>query len=237
MCKLLWYTLANAGPSIGRRRWPSPLLTPTFFPVLLYILDLLGVAVFAASGTLAGVAAEFDLLGVIVIASITAVGGGTIRDVLLARHPIFWIKDSGPIYAIIVATAATLAWVHVRPVPTDALVIADALGLALFAISGAQVAEKAGCRALVIVLMGTLTGAGGGVVRDLLSGKVPLILRHDIYASAAIAGIVVYLLLRSAKAPTAAAFAAGFFTVAATRLVAIAMDLRLPVFSVTLPAA
>ncbi|WP_291014483.1 TRIC cation channel family protein [Hydrogenophaga sp.] len=174
--------------------------------MLLYVLDLLGVAVFAASGTLAGVAAQFDLLGVIVIA------------------------------AIIVATAATLAWVHVRPVPTDALVIADALGLALFAISGAQVAEKAGCRAPVIVLMGALTGAGGGVVRDMLSGKVPLILRHDIYASAAIAGIVVYLLLRAAQAPMAAAFSAGFVTVAATRLVAIAMELRLPVFSVPLPA-
>ena len=85
-------------------------------------------------------------------------------------------------------------------------------------------------RALVVVLMGPLTGAGGGVVRDVLSAKVPLILRHEIYASAAIAGIVVYLLLRAVKTPTAAAFAAGFFTVAGTRLFAIAYDLRLPVF-------
>ena len=79
--------------------------------------------------------------------------------------------------------------------------------------------------------MGTLSGAGGGVVRDVLSAKVPLIFRQDVYASAAIAGIVVYLLLRAAKASTGAAFAAGFITVAATRLAAIALDLRLPVFS------
>ncbi|WP_295640308.1 trimeric intracellular cation channel family protein [uncultured Methylibium sp.] len=199
--------------------------------MLLYVLDLFGVAVFAASGALAGIAVQFDLLGVLVLASITAVGGGTLRDVLLGRHPVFWIRDAGPIYVILAATAVTLVWVHLLPVPVDALLIADALGLALFAISGAQVAEKAGCHSLVVVLMGTITGAGGGVVRDLLSGKVPLILRQDIYASAAIAGIVVYLLLRAARAPTAGAFAGGVVTVAATRLAAIAFDLKLPVFS------
>ena len=133
--------------------------------MFLYVLDLFGVAVFAASGALAGVGAQFDLLGVLVLASITAVGGGTIRDVLLGRHPVFWIQDSGSIYAILVGAVLTLVWVHFRPVPADALAIADAIGLAMFAISGAQVAEKAGCRALVVVLMGTLTGAGGGVVK------------------------------------------------------------------------
>ncbi len=199
--------------------------------MLLYALDLFGVAVFAASGALAGIAARLDLLGIVVLASITAVGGGTMRDVLLGRHPIFWIRDSGPIYTILAAIAATLVWVHFLPIPLHALLIADALGLGLFAISGAQVAEKAGCQPLVTILMGTLTGAGGGVVRDLLSGKVPLILRQDIYASAAIAGIAVYLLLRAAKLSTGAAFAAGLFTVIATRLAAIAFDLQLPVFA------
>lgn len=199
--------------------------------MLLYILDLFGVAVFAASGALAGVAAQFDLLGVLVLASITAVGGGTIRDALLNRHPIFWIKDPLPLYTIVGAALATLVWVQILPIPVDALLIADALGLALFAISGAQVAEKAGCRALVVILMGTLTGAGGGVMRDVLSGKIPLILRHDIYASAAIAGIAVYLVLRGAKVPTTVAFAAGAVTVASTRLASIAFGLRLPVFS------
>lgn len=201
--------------------------------MLLYALDLFGVAVFAASGTLAGIATQLDLLGILVLASITAVGGGTLRDLLLGERPVFWIKDPGPVYAIIAGTVATLLWVHFLPIPTKALLIADALGLAVFAISGARVAEKAGCRPFVIVLMGTLTGAGGGVLRDVLSAKVPLIFRQDIYASAAIAGITVYLLLRAAKVSTAGAFAAGLATVAGTRLVAIALDLRLPVF--TLP--
>lgn len=199
--------------------------------MLIYILDLFGVAVFAASGALAGIANQFDLLGVLVLASITAIGGGTIRDVLLSRHPIFWIKDSGPIYTILAATAATLLWVHFLPVPMDSLLIADAIGLAVFAISGAQVAEKAGCKPLVVILMGTMTGSGGGVLRDILSAQVPLIFRQDIYATAAIAGIVVYLLLRAAKVPTAWAFGGGFVTVAGTRIAAITYNLSLPVFS------
>jgi uncharacterized membrane protein YeiH len=199
--------------------------------MLLYTFDLLGVAVFAVSGALAGVSAGLDLFGVLVLAAITAVGGGTIRDLLLGRHPLFWIKDTRPIHTIIAATALTLVWVRSLPIPFNALLVADALGLALFALSGAQVAEKAGCRPLVTVLMGTLTGAGGGVLRDLLSAKVPLILRQDIYATAAVAGIVVYLALRAARVHTPWAFAGGFATVTGTRLAAIAFGLQLPVFS------
>ena len=197
--------------------------------MLLYALDLFGVAVFAASGALAALAAKFDLLGVLVLASITAVGGGTLRELLLNRHPIFWIKDSGPLLTVIGATVLTLLWTHFFQVPTNALLIADALGLALFAISGAQVAEKAGCQPLVVVIMGTLTGAGGGVIRDLMSARIPLILHRDIYASAAILGIAVYLLLQAAKVPTAGAFAGGVLAVSGTRLAAIAFDLHLPV--------
>lgn len=196
---------------------------------LLYVLDLFGVAVFAASGALAALAARFDLLGVLVLASITAVGGGTLRDVLLNRHPIFWMKDSGPLITILAATVLTVVWVRFLPVPVNAILVADAIGLAVFAISGAQVAEKLGCQPLVVILMGTMTGAGGGVIRDILSAKVPLIFRQDIYASAAILGIIVYLALRAMKVSTGAAFAAGFMVVAATRLTAIALDLHLPV--------
>lgn len=228
--------LAACRPAAGHRRLAGtaaaevPGRGPVAHPVLLAALDLLGVAVFAASGALAAVAAGLDLLGVLVLASITAVGGGTIRDVLLGRHPVFWIADPAPLYTVVGATAFTLVWIRFLPVPTGTLLVADAFGLALFAISGAQVAEQARCHPLVVVLMGTLTGAGGGVMRDLLTARVPLVLRQDIYASAAIAGVAVYLLLRAAGARAAVAFAAGFVTVAGTRLAAIAFGLRLPVF-------
>lgn len=197
---------------------------------MFYVLDLIGVAVFAASGALAAIAAHLDLLGIVVLASITAVGGGTLRDVLLNRHPIFWIKDAKPLVVILASTLITLAWVQAFPVPTHALLIADALGLALFALSGAQVAEACGCRTLVVLLMGTLTGAGGGLLRDVLTAKVPLILRQDIYASAAIAGIAVYLILKHAKLAPRWAFGIGLLTTATVRLLAIYLGLRLPSF-------
>ncbi|MQA36608.1 trimeric intracellular cation channel family protein [Rugamonas aquatica] len=198
--------------------------------MLFYILDLIGVAVFAASGTLAAMASHLDLLGIMVLAAMTAIGGGTVRDLLLNRHPVFWIEDPKPLLVIVASAVFTILWVQVLPVPTDALLIADALGLALFAMSGAKVAEAQGCRALIVILMGTLTGVGGGLVRDILAAKVPLILRQDIYATAAIAGILLYILLKKAGTPPRWAFGAGLVSIVVVRLLAIQLGLRLPSF-------
>jgi len=198
--------------------------------LLFYILDLIGVAVFAASGTLAAMASHLDLLGIMVLAAMTAIGGGTVRDLLLNRHPVFWIEDPKPLLVIVASAVFTILWVQVLPVPTDALLIADALGLALFAMSGAKVAEAQGCRALIVILMGTLTGVGGGLVRDILAAKVPLILRQDIYATAAIAGILLYILLKKAGTPPRWAFGIGLVSIVVVRLLAIQLGLRLPSF-------
>ncbi|RFP19078.1 MULTISPECIES: trimeric intracellular cation channel family protein [unclassified Duganella] len=198
--------------------------------MLFYILDLIGVAVFAASGTLAAMASHLDLLGIMVLAAMTAIGGGTVRDLLLNRHPVFWIEDPKPLLVIVASAVFTIVWVQVLPVPTDALLIADALGLALFAMSGAKVAEAQGCRALIVILMGTLTGVGGGLVRDILAAKVPLILRQDIYATAAIAGILLYILLKKAGMPPRWAFGVGLVSIVVVRLLAIQLGLRLPSF-------
>jgi len=198
--------------------------------LLFYILDLIGVAVFAASGTLAAMASHLDLLGIMVLAAMTAIGGGTVRDLLLNRHPVFWIEDPKPLLVIVASAIFTIVWVQLLPVPTDALLIADALGLALFAMSGAKVAEAQGCRALIVILMGTLTGVGGGLVRDILAAKVPLILRQDIYATAAIAGILLYILLKKAGMPPRWAFGGGLVSIVVVRLLAIQLGLRLPSF-------
>src|SRR5262249_21200175 len=155
----------------------------------LYVFDLAGVAVFAISGVLAAGRKQLDWVGVLVIATLTAIGGGTVRDVLLDRHPIFWIADPTYLFVICGATIATLAYVRVRPPPGNALLFADALGLALFAVSGAQIAEAQGLAPLIVVLMGTITGVAGGVLRDVLCAEIPLILRRDVYATAAVAGV------------------------------------------------
>jgi len=203
--------------------------------LLLYLLDLVGVAVFAISGALAAGRKGLDLLGVVVIAAITGVGGGTLRDLLLDRHPIFWILDPTYVVVILVAALATVVYVRLRPPPGPALLIADALGLALFAIAGAQIAEAqipAGVplAPIIVVLMGTMTGVAGGVLRDVLTAQVPVILRRDVYASAAIAGILGYLGLKALGMPPTPASLVGMGVVVGLRLLAILKGLRLPVF-------
>jgi len=198
--------------------------------VILYYLDLIGVTVFAMSGALSAGRKSLDLLGVLVIAVVTAIGGGTIRDLLLDRHPIFWIAD--PTYLVVISVAAllTTGYVRWRPPPVNSLLVADALGLALFTIMGARIAESAGLSPIIVVLMGTLTGVAGGLIRDVLSAEIPLILRRDIYATAAIAGASIYLLLQALGLSPPVAAVAGFSAVAVLRLLAILKGLRLPVF-------
>jgi uncharacterized membrane protein YeiH len=199
--------------------------------VILYVLDLIGVFVFAVSGALAAGRKQLDLLGVVVVAVATAIGGGTIRDVLLDRHPIVWIDKPSYLVVAIAAALFTIVFVRFRRPPRNSLQIADALGLALFTVSGAQIAERAELAAVIVVLMGTITGVAGGVVRDVLSAEIPLILRRgNLYASAAIAGASAYLLLERLGVPRQLAAPLGMTTVAALRFAAILWGLRLPVF-------
>lgn len=204
------------------RFWMPPM------PAMLYLLDLIGVAVFAVSGVLAAGRAGLDLLGVLVIAAVTAIGGGTLRDLLLGRHPIFWIRDTRYLQVILASAVATLLYVRFLPPPGIALLLADALGLALFAITGAQIAEAARLSPLIVVLTGTMTGAAGGVLRDVLTNRVPLLLSGDIYGSAAIGGITLYLLLQRCGMGRRLAFYVGFVAIAGLRLGGILGDWSLP---------
>jgi len=198
---------------------------------LLFLCDLLGVAVFAVSGVLAAAQAGMDWLGALVLASVTAVGGGTLRDLLLGRQPIFWIRDSRYPWVILFAAVATVLYVAHWPVPARTLQVADALGLALFAITGAQVAEDTDHPPLIVILVGTLTGAGGGVVRDLLANQMPLLVRGGFYASAAIAGVALYAVVQRLGVPRRHAFWVGFAAVFALRIAAIAWGWHLPALS------
>src|SRR5687767_5875995 len=124
-------------------------------PWLWAALDFAGVAVFAVSGALAAGRKKLDLFGVVVIATVTAIGGGTLRDVLIDR-PVFWMIDTLYLWVILAAAGFTVIYERYLPVPRGALRIADALGLALFAISGAQIAEAAGHGGMVAIILGTM---------------------------------------------------------------------------------
>jgi uncharacterized membrane protein YeiH len=198
------------------------------------ILDLVGIGVFAISGALAAGRKRLDLLGVFVLASVTAIGGGTIRDLLLDRHPLPWLTDASYLGVIVTAVAATFAYVRWRRPPLASLLVADALGLALFSIGGAQIAEHAGLPAAAVVVLGTVTGVGGGVIRDVLSAEIPFVLRRgNLYASTVIVGIAAYLTLEWVGVARQSASLAGMALIAAVRLAAIRWELELPVFEVS----
>ncbi len=193
------------------------------------VMDFLGVAVFAVSGVLAAGRKHLDWFGVLVIATVTAIGGGTLRDLLMDRHPVFWMADTGYLWAIFLATLLTMLVVRIRSIPARALLVADALGLALFAISGARIAESAGHSAVVVVILGTMSGVAGGMLRDMIIAEIPLLLRDgEIYATAAVVGIALYLGLEAAGIDRAYAGYAGMATVVMIRFAAIFSGLRMP---------
>ncbi len=197
----------------------------------LYVLELIGISVFAVSGTLAAGRKRLDLIGVLVLALVTAMGGGTVRDLLLDRHPIIWLAD--PIYLVVIIASAflTMAYVRWRPPPEKSLLVADALGLALFSITGAQIAQRAGMNPVSCVLLGAITGSAGGILRDVLTAEIPMVFRPGaLYVSAAIAGTTAFFLLDRLGVLQPIPMLIGIAVVAVLRLAAIWWQISLPVF-------
>ncbi|QJY50093.1 trimeric intracellular cation channel family protein [Pseudonocardia broussonetiae] len=158
---------------------------------MLLVLDLLGVAVFAASGALAAVHARLDVFGVVVLAAVTALGGGVVRDVLVGVTPPSTLRQWP--YLVVPAVVALLVfrWHPAVARLRRGVQLADAFGLALFVTTGTAVALETGAPAITAALVGVITGVGGGVLRDMLLNEIPTVLRREIYALAAAAGAAV----------------------------------------------
>ena len=183
------------------------------------------------SGALAGGRKSLDLFGVFVVAVVTAIGGGTLRDLLLGRLPVFWVRE--PVYLAVVAAAvaATVLFTRFRMPKENRLLAADALGLALFSVTGAQIAETVTDARIVVVLMGAVTAAAGGMLRDVLCGEVPVILHgRELYATAAAAGAAVYVGLSAAGATRPMAAGAGLLTTLILRLLSLRHGIGLPAY-------
>jgi uncharacterized membrane protein YeiH len=202
---------------------------------LIHGLNLLGVAVFAISGALAAGQKGLDWVGVVALAVVTSIGGGTLRDVLLNRDAVFWIADPSYLWVILCAAVLTIVYVHFFRIPANALRIADALGLALFTILGAQIAEAEGAPAPIVVVMGILTGVAGGMLRDVLLREVPPVFRptEELYSVAALGGVLLYLFLQAINVPAIIAALFGIVLVAGLRLAAVIWKIRLPAFHVS----
>ncbi len=193
----------------------------------LHLMDFVGVFAFAVSGALRAEREGMDLFGVLVVAAVTAIGGGTVRDLLLGE-PVYWLSDVTYLYVIAAAAACTIVYTRFRRPPHGALLVADAFGLAVFAVLGARAGLEAGFSPLIAVIMGAITGVVGGAVRDVLLRETPLILRREIYATAAIAGATTYVVLNARNLGSAVVVTASIAVGLALRLIAVWFDLHLP---------
>jgi len=195
---------------------------------IVILMDLGGVAVFAISGVLAAGRKRMDLFGVVVLAGVTALGGGTVRDIVLGAYPVFWVAD--PRYVFVVVVAAFAAFVAVRrwDLPRGLLLLADAFGLAFFTIIGVEKALAHGVSGSIAVIMGVATGVVGGMLRDVLVGEIPFICRGELYATASLCGAVAYVAIAHLSPWLAPTVAASFLITLGLRLAAIRWGLCLP---------
>ncbi|MCW2798867.1 MAG: trimeric intracellular cation channel family protein [Aeromicrobium sp.] len=158
---------------------------------LLLILDLAGIAVFAATGALVGVRKELDVFGVMVLALITGLGGGVVRDVLIGAVPPAALEDWRYLVVPAVTSLLVFAFHPAFGRMEKQIMVLDAIGLALFCVTGAVKAEEAGLGILAAAALGLLTGVGGGMMRDVAAGRVPVIFRGELYATPAFAGALI----------------------------------------------
>ncbi|MFK0043724.1 trimeric intracellular cation channel family protein [Streptomyces sp. NPDC090741] len=196
---------------------------------MLHALYLLGIAAFAASGVLAAHRANMDPFGGLVLAFAAAISGGTLRDLILDRHPLYWTRDW--ILLVVIASVAVATMLHLRrrELPQRALVVVDAVGLAVVTVIGARAAIDAHVTPVAVLILAVLTGVTGEVVRDVLCGEFPpLLLREEVYATAALAGAACYLGLYWAGTADTLNIAVSAGLVFTLRMAAVFRDLHLP---------
>jgi uncharacterized membrane protein YeiH len=209
---------------------PSPQSAPYVdVATLLLVLDLCGTFVFALSGAMLGVKNKFDIFGVLVLSFAAANFGGIMRDLLIGAVPPPGVADWRYIAVPVVAGLATFRWGWIIERLQSSVQFFDAAGLALFAVSGAQKALAFQLGPITAVLLGMLTGIGGGMVRDILANEVPSVLRGDVYAVAALAGAAVVVVGRMMQLPSTAVTIAGALLCFGIRFIAIRLNWQLPV--------
>jgi uncharacterized membrane protein YeiH len=197
----------------------------------LQVIEVLGLLAFALSGFIEARRKDMDLVGVFTVAFITAFGGGTLRDLLLDRRPLFWVEHQEYTLLVFILTLVASPFLrHLRSAFSEKLIIvADAFGLGLFSALGASLAQDAGMPIFVSAMMGVITGIFGGILRDVLCNEIPLVFRRGhLYATCSFAGCWTYLILDRLAMPDALSLSFSIVLTVAMRLVAVRFDLRLP---------
>lgn len=195
---------------------------------LIYTIDILGTFAFAISGALVASDKKFDIFGVLIIAFVTAVGGGMLRDILINAHPINWIGDLNYIWTIFLAVFLTFLFKSKIAFLSKTLFLFDTIGISVFTLLGLQKGLSFDLHPFIAIIMGMVSAVFGGVLRDVLTNKIPLIFKKEIYASACLTGGLSYLILNLVAIPKEINFIISASVIIIIRLISVKYELELP---------
>ncbi len=199
------------------------------FPdILLYLLDMIGIVACAIAGTLLAQYKGFDIAGCILVSMVNAIGGGTVRDMALDRHPLFWMTDLSYVIVITVTSLILQIFFHLYHKIDNALKLFDAIGLAAFSVIGFKVALNQDMSPLIAIMMGVWTAILGGLLRDIICNEIPLVLQREIYISASVIGSLSYLILTYLGLSSGISEFVMLGVIFAVRMLALRFDWHLP---------
>tara|TARA_R110001583_G_scaffold59038_1_gene175686 strand:- start:93 stop:704 length:612 start_codon:yes stop_codon:yes gene_type:complete len=196
--------------------------------MLYLIIDILGAAAFAISGVLVAMEKKLDLFGVLIIAFVTATGGGTLRDVLIGNKPVFWMLNPVYLFTILGAVILAILFVNQLKYLRKTLFLFDTIGIGLFTMVGIEKGLEAELVPPICIVLGTITASFGGVIRDILCNEIPVIFQKEIYATACILGGMSYFLLAMTPINSAYSYIVAILIVIVFRLLAVKFHIALP---------
>ncbi len=193
-----------------------------------YILDIMGTVAFAISGASVAMNKKMDPFGVFIIAFVTAVGGGTLRDTLIGRQPVIWMTDISYIFLIGLSVIVAILFRQRLKRFNKSLFLFDSIGLGIFTITGTEIGINANFHPIISIALATMTASFGGVIRDILCNEIPVLFRKEIYATACIFGSIAFIILHHLNIDKTIVYISTTFIVIAIRLVAVKYKLTLP---------
>lgn len=195
---------------------------------MFHLLDIIGTVAFALSGALTAMSKKLDLFGVFIIAFVTAVGGGTLRDVMIGTTPVGWMLDLDYVYVICIAFALALVFRKKFERLRTSLFLFDTIGLGVFTLIGLEKGINVGLHPIVCIALGTMTACFGGVIRDILCAEIPVIFRKEIYATICILGGIIFFTLRKFNLDNDILYLISSLVIIVVRLMAVKFKWYLP---------
>ena len=195
---------------------------------MFYAIDILGTIAFSISGVLVALNKKMDPFGILIIAFVTAVGGGTLRDILIGNTPVFWMLNMNYTYVIIIATIFAVIFRKRLDFLRKSLLLFDTIGIGLYTVVGIEKGISAGLNPIICISLGTMSACFGGVIRDILCNEIPVIFRKEIYATACIVGGFSYFLIKKLPIEIDVAFVFAGLIVILIRLVAVKFKISFP---------